>query len=290
MDTYRVLPVQLHSTADAVKRFLRVQWGIPAARVEIERPILRTVHYAPTLHATTRDFHWICVEVSESIYPLGLDSFVLECKNLALPVKLYVAVPSNAGAVLRSDLERAKGNGVGLLEVSDVNGSSTAILQEALSLSLTGVRIPVVGRLPPKYRQDISEAVSTFRNGNPAKGCSDVYDVLEALSFRIAEKAVRKQCWRQGAVVPSNFPAGAKWAQVMRVLEEGFDARVCGCPALRRPLFARVHGITSHRNESAHPPRDRAHLEKRDAQLRTRFEAACDLLEELVRACKGLRV
>jgi len=50
------------------------------------------------------------------------------------------------------------------------------------------------------------------------------------------------------------------------------------CPKVSRPLLARILGITEHRNELGHKPRNRAARVKRDQELRTRFEAAADLL------------
>jgi hypothetical protein len=59
---------------------------------------------------------------------------------------------------------------------------------------------------------------------------------------------------------------------------------------LTTAFLAKIHGVTPHRNESGHKPRSEAELKKRDRELRTRFEAAVDLLRDLIVAVKPLRV
>jgi hypothetical protein len=55
-------------------------------------------------------------------------------------------------------------------------------------------------------------------------------------------------------------------------------------------LVARVIGITGHRNESGHRPRNLKERIKRDQALRTRFEGSVDLLREFLEATKGFRL
>jgi hypothetical protein len=49
-------------------------------------------------------------------------------------------------------------------------------------------------------------------------------------------------------------------------------------------------GVTPHRNESGHKPKNQQQLTKRDMQLRTRFEGAADLLSEFLTAAKSLNI
>ncbi|MFY9826158.1 MAG: hypothetical protein WAM82_32630 [Thermoanaerobaculia bacterium] len=281
---YRALPRQLYSIADGAKRFCREQWGISSGRIQVEKPIIPDINFVTTLHAAGRDFHWLCIEVSESPYYPALDTFVLECKNKVLPVKLYVAVPQVETGTFKVDLARARSNGVGVIEISDVKMS---IIQEALPLSLTGVRAPTPGEFPAKYRQAVAEAVSTFRSGNPAKGCAVLYDELEALTRSIAEKATKRNFWRGAAPSLSGM---VPWAKLVKGLMDNFDPVKSNCPDLKTALFARVLGMTPQRNEVSHKPKNIRELMKRDSQLRTRFESISDLLKDLITASKTLRV
>jgi len=287
--TYKFLSRQLYSVADEAKRFFRGQWGISESKVQIEHPLLPNMTFVTTLSAVARDNHWNCIEVSERAYPESLDAFVLDCRNRFLPVRLYVAIPTGpSNSLFRSDFGRARENGVGLLEISD---GKVAIMQEALSLSLTGIRISDPREFPSKYRHIVSEAASTFKNGNPSKACSVVYDELEGLSRRIAKKAQQKGYWTPANQQPPNFRAETEsWAKIMKTLIGAFDSSRSNCPDLSASLFGRVLGVTSHRNDSAHKPKTLQQLMKRDRELRTRFESVMDLLKDLIHASSRLRV
>ena len=284
--TYRVLPLHLHSLAEDVRRFYTSQWGILGKRVLIEQPIEPNIGFVTTLHALSKDHHWICVEVAESAYTNSLDQFILECKNRILPVYLFVAAPSGvATASFQADLSKARRNGVGVLEVT--NGS-VVILAEAISLSLSGLREPEIRLFPLRCRQPLSTAVSTFKGGNPSKACGVVFDEIESLTRRIAAKAMKRSAWRKlgpGQAAPKLRPKDP-WANVAKVLLDHLDAVKLGHPNLTEALLARILGVTAHRNESGHKLSSKSHLQRRDKELRTRFESACDLLLELVRAMR----
>jgi hypothetical protein len=75
-----------------------------------------------------------------------LDAFVVGCLQLGLPVKLFVAVTKGIrDPNLSHNLKSAKLAGVGLIEVDD---SSGVVMQDAVSLSLTGVRPLKVSQFP----------------------------------------------------------------------------------------------------------------------------------------------
>lgn len=289
--SYRFLEAPLQPTAEAAKKFFRQELGVTHFR--IEEPIQADIDYRPTLSAITKDFYWICVEVSESAWPQNnmLDGFVLDCKNRCLPVKLYVVIPKGTSDVeFKTNLQRAQRNGVGVLEVDDAGGNS---FQDALPLSLTGLRPTISTDFPPKYRSAIREAERTFCNGNPQKGCSAIYDEIELLTRKLAKKTNQKGFWR--ALKPSEKPPkinldNGPWTKVLKVLIDHLDLKRCKCPRLNDALLARILGITPHRNESGHKPKTQAQLKKRDEELRTRFEAGRDILRDLINATKPLRL
>ncbi len=284
---FRHLGEPLRPLAEAVVEYFENEHGIThfEEEVEIHKEVDR-----PTLHAVTRDFHFLCIEFSETTpYPASLDRFVLDCNLKGLPVKLYVALPAGStDPNYARDLNRARDRGLGVIEV---NSTGVLMLYNPVSLSLAGLRRADKSKFPKKYRSALSQAESTFMHGDPAKGCSDVYDEIEALTRRIAIKTLRKKMWR--AFAPGKTPPKinlktAAWASVVEVLIEQLDP--AQPPRIPKTLWARVLGITSHRNETGHKPPSKAALIKRDAALRTRFETAVELLSDLIQVSKSLRV
>lgn len=278
--SYSFLSPHLQSLAEAIRKCFKKNHGIGSFR--IEEAISKNINFSHTLVATTKDYHFLCIEVSENAYLTTLDAIVLEYRDKSLPVKLYVAVPKDhPNTEFQLQLSRARQHGVGVIEVDD-NGCD--IIQEALSQSLAGVRSP--DGFPSKYREGLTKALHTFRNGDPAKGCSAVYDEIEALSRKVAAKTHAKGWWKTAPT--ENIQIG-RWAKVMREMMNNLDYKKCP-PKLTHVLIARIVGVTAHRNETGHKPGTKAALINRDRQLRTRFESATDLLRDLIDAGKPLRV
>jgi len=288
---YRILPTQLQVTADGVREFFKTEWGIGTSRLEVEVPIAKEVGYVTTFRAVMDDFYLRCVEVSTRVYIPILDSVVLDCKNNGIPLKLYVAVPKNGTeGNFKSDMSRARANGVGIIEIDDDGG---ALVQDALALSLTGLRPVYPKDFPAAYRQSISEALKLFHSGSPSKACSIVYDEIEALSRKLARRAVKEVWWRglpAGVNSPKLNADKDSWHSIMLALVKHYDANASGCPKLKDALFARILGVTEHRNESGHKPKTVAQVKKRDSELRTRFESALDMLLDLSEAMRPLRL
>jgi hypothetical protein len=281
---YRFLSEQLRPTAEGARRFFRQRWGVTSFKAE--ESVSSETSFSPTLQAETSDHHLLCVEVSKSPYPSALDSFVVDCMRLCIPVKLFVAISEDSmGPSYNRDLERARKCGVGVLEVRK---SSSTIIHAALSLSLTGVRPVDLKKFPAKYRQALSDAEDTFRNGQPSKGCSLVYDEVEDLTRKIAKQTFDRGLWLHGRGARLKFDKDP-WQNVLREMMGSLD--YSRCASITYDLLARTVGITPHRNDSSHKPKSRAQLTKRDRELRTRFENAADLFLDLMVAGKsaGLR-
>jgi len=282
---FRILPSSLYATAEAAAAFFKGRIGV--RRFDVEASIHNDVEYRPTLSGQTQDFHVLCVEVSERAYPPGLDSAVMDMRRVGLPVRLFVAMPTGiADPEFQRNLKKAQDRGVGIVQVGSSGGNVSA---EALSQSLASLRPFAPKDFPPKYRQEIDTALNTFLNGNPPQGCQTLYSEIESLTRRIAAKVDRKSYWKNANKPRMNLDRDP-WAHVVAELRDEFDNRTANCPDLSKALWNRVAGITGHRNDTGHKPKDRAARMRRDRQLRTRFEAAMDILAELISAGKPLKV
>ncbi len=288
--SYVFLPQPLHGFAEEAKAYFSQRYGIAPGKFAVETRLRDSIRYGPTLHVTMRDHHILCVEVAPSFYTDSLSNFVLDCQREALPVQLYVAVPPDSTQSRLHDLESAVKNGVGCVQL----GKPPTIIHSALSLSLTGVRHPKATDFPRKIREDLHRALDTFLQGNPGKGCQELYDEVEAIIRRVAEVAEKKVAWRRlkqaGKTTPGLDWAKDSWATVMESLYQHLDIVKLGCPQLTPSLLSRVIGLVEHRNDVGHKPRNLDDLIERDTSLRTRFEHACDTLRELCEAVKVLKV
>ena len=282
---YTILAPPLHRTADAAIKWFMDHWGISKSSVAVEHQIHPDVELRPTFTAQTTDCHLLCIEVSESIYANHLDACVVSCVHLGLPVQLFVAVakaPKDPNYA--QNLKAARRAGVGIIEVDDDSG---VIIQNGLSLSLSAVRPIDVGQFPRKYRHDLSRAEQLFRDGTPEKACLSIYEEIENLFRRIAVKTHAKGWWPNASNLRIDRDP---WANLIKEWDKNLNRGSCSCPDLTPALAARIHGITTYRNESGHKPKSQKALIKRDQQLRTRFENAVDLFRELVEAAKPLKV
>jgi len=218
--TYRALPAHLHSMADHVRAYLARERGVVG--IAVEQEVHPDLSLRPTLHGRTRDHHLACVEVTDAGYTDALDAFVLDCQRLGLPTKLLIAVPAGNPTDIRPLLRRARLRGVGVLEVQA--GGRCTPLSNALSLSLTGVRRSDNKRFPVRYLPALSDAEDTFLNGDPVKGCSRLYDEIEALTRRLAGRATTRGLFVAAAAgtTPPNSNKGP-WKQVLEYLRENLD-------------------------------------------------------------------
>lgn len=204
--------------------------------------------------------------------------------QLALPVRLIVAIPEKSGGTTRDeDLARARQKGVGVIEVA---GESGTVLVNSLSLSLAAVHPIPRHEFPEKYRYHLSQAENTFKEGNPAKGCDDVYGLIEELSRKVARKTFRKGLWKAGTN-PPNFATGP-WASVMDNLIRNLDTG--RCKLFKDNILHHILAITPYRNQVVHVPDSVTALIRRDRLLRTRFEDAANLLLDLIKMAKPLKV
>jgi len=286
MNTYRVLPDNLKECADATQKYLIKELGLAA--IKIEQEVHPEIEFRPTLSAISTDKHIICAEVVEQLFTPAIEAFVLACRNHSLPVKLYVTV--RRGQFQSYDLKAlkfARENGVAILEISQPD-HGVLIINQPVSLSLGGLRTFNLSKLPAKYRASLKQAIETFKSGNPAKGCSEVYDEIEQLTRRIGRKC--------GGITDGLKKNGNidwdkdSWANVLEFLKSNVNKVAIGCPLLNNQLISRLIGMTEYRNETGHKPSSLQKKIERDKQLRTRFESAMDELGCLIEAARPLRV
>ena len=280
------LPNGLVPTAILAIDYFRDNHGIGSFRIEEE--IGPTLQYRPTLQAMTPDHYFLCVEVSESPYPALLEPVVLDCVTQGLPVKLYVAFPSDpTPADYKARVDRARAHGIGVLEISPTQAQ---IIHPSLPLSLAGLRPRPKKEFPARYRSALAVAEDTFKNGSPAQGCLLIHQEIEQLSRRIAKKTQTKGLWR--ALKPNEkaprFTVKTAWARVMEIVIDHLDFNKCPTPD--KSLLNRIAGMTTHRNDSGYKPESLKALIKRDREVRTRFENAVDTLFDLIQQSRHLRV
>jgi len=280
--SYRILGEALREPANHVITFLRQERGL--TKIKIEEEVVKGLP-KPTLHCTDGDQNLICVEFSEkSCYPAPLAAFVDEFRAIQLPVKIYVALPSDAqSATFMAELVRARKQGVGVLLVEPAG--TINVLDEPLSLILAQLRRLDMKSYPATLRVSLGTAQNTFLSGDPAKGCSDVYDLIEIVTRGIAKTAAARGFWN-GPLPTMDFDKES-WHSVCNSAFAKMQFQNVG--TVTSQLWATVLGITRHRNETGHKPKTVHERKKRDLELKTRFEHAGDILRDLTQSAKGFR-
>jgi hypothetical protein len=276
--SYTILFPHLHPIADAVRRYFGDQWGVRSFSIE-KKDI--EVDYKFTLSAVTKNYHQLRILVEDKAYLSSLDRVVLKCKNDSLPVLLYVAIRKGLdGPEYNTDCDHAHEVGVGILEVNE--RGKVVEKHRALSLSLTGVSFHRIAGYPDKYKQELARAQESYKNGEPAKACSIVYDQIELLSKRVAEM-LRKRAWTDKSVtIPRD------WGPTLDLLINRISESKTVCRNLERTFLNKILGMTTDRHDMSHP-RTGAKLRDRDRELRNRFESAEGTLLKLIEVTKPLR-
>ena len=281
---YSFLAETLHETADSTIQWFIDQWGVKKSRIQIEQQIDSEIALRPTFSVPLADGHLLCIEVLGKIYSNSLDDAVLGCRDRGLPVKLVIAVPKDINdPEYPMNLKKAKERGAGVFEIDAQSGG---FIHMPLSLSLTGVRPLNPKDFPPKLRLPLQQGLQMFRDGEPGKACSRVYDELESMCRAFARKSAQKNLWKPDKLKIDK----AAWASLMTAIDDSLDRSDPLAKPLTKSLVARIVGVTGYRNDVGHLPKTVKDLVARDRALRTRFEAAVDLLQEFVQATKGLRI
>jgi hypothetical protein len=281
---FTFLSPPLHQIAEQAKEYFHKNWGIPNNRFKVEAKINKEIEYCPTISADTNDHHILCIDVSDKVYNPSLDSFVIDCMNHHLPVKLYIAIArEHNDPNYQANLRSASSRGVGLIEFSENHQPN--IVKHALSLSLMGLTPVEVKQFPPKYRQTLHDAEQQFRGGDPVKASAMVFELAEAHTRKLAKKASKRGWWHKPPAASLNLDS-CSWANILKHLQNYFDQTKAGFPKCTDVFFGSLLGLTIHRNDSNHPPKDFKARLKRDQEQRTRFENGCNVLRDFVEATK----
>ncbi|HEX9397199.1 MAG TPA: hypothetical protein VF943_10740 [Burkholderiales bacterium] len=286
MNIYRALQEELRPFADGAIKYLKNEFGVSSLKIEEE--LSAKIDFRPTLHGLLPDKHLVCVEVCDTLFPPLLERFILGCRNAGLPIKLFIALPKGQiNTIETRSLSFAQENGIAILEIAE-NGSGKLIHGLPLSLSLGGLRSFDLAEFPRKYRAAIGSAITTFKQGNPEKGCAQIYDESEALTRRVLHRCKKI---RKGLTKKPEFNIDKEaWANSLEFLKANVNKARVKCPDLTPSLINRLIAATPHRNDAGHKPNSLEKLIQRDTQLRTRFESAVDDLQALIRAAQPLHV
>lgn len=265
---YSYLDPSLQPMADVVLKHLK---AIGLKSIQIEK-IDFQAPFAPTLTGNSRDGVKYCVEVNTTIFPKTLDSFIADCIRLGLPIKLYVAI-TEPNSYNSAELNRASKFGIGLFEV---NGKRIQQIRPALELSLLlDESLKNVTEFPKKFRPDLLTAISTYENGDPKKGLSNVCELAEEISRNVAKTAKAR-----GVIPASNTLDldNGSWASVLKLMIKH--------NVISDILLSDWVSKTNIRNATNHPAKDFNERSKIHRRFRTNFGACLNSLKDLIDECK----
>lgn len=292
--TFKILADDLHQTGELAIKYFKQTLGAKKIKVETAVECRVKLPLQPTFIGELNNGNILCVEVSNRVYSNTLDSFVVECSNAGLPVKLYIVVPhAKKDRDLAGNLKKAKSRGVGVVEIA-ADGADTTY-SNALSLSLFGLRRFNVPSFPSAKREIISQAELTFLNGDPVKGCQSLFEELEAHTRAFAIRSENEGWWRQphtGEKRLTKFLAKDPWAKVLHDLSTFLDFKKSRvkCPGVTSALIAKATGSTDLRNLTSHKPSTTKEVIDRDRKLRTWFETTGDVLQSWYAATTPLKL
>lgn len=282
--SYRILGQSLWPVADAVRKYFKEDLGLTSIRIEEE---IASDVPRPTIQAKSRDQIFICAEFLEtSCFSVNIERLISKCKSKQLPVKLFVVFPDGAKSTeFSKDFRSAKEHSIGVISVS-ASGEVT-VLAEPISLTLSDVRKIDPKAYPAKYKSDLMNAQQTYLQGNPVKGCAGIYDMIEAVTRRVAKK-LHEHGWVSAWTTRAPNFEKASWHQLADDIYRCLDFNKT--PRQNKALWAKIVSLTPLRNESGHEPKTMKARVSRDKELRTRFEDAADVFRNLIEATKDLKV
>jgi hypothetical protein len=290
--SYAFLGQNLHETADRARKYFANAYG--ATHFKAEAAIDAQLPLKPTWQATLNGGYILCIEVRETPFSQSLYEFVTLCAQQGKPVRLWVAVPHGMAApTFNGELKQARELGVGVAQIAD-DGTAHEF-HKPVPLSLFALRKTELKHVPKIRRETLKTAEDTFLSGAPDQGCQAVCQDLEAITRRFAEHTYQAGWWKTTAgakALPTRFFRRDSWATMLEALDERIDVQQVKvkCPTFGRPLVAGARQYTNWRNTVSHKPKTLNELQKRDARLRTMFEATRDLLIEWYEVAKPLKI
>ncbi len=290
--SYSFLGQNLHETADRARKYFANTYG--ATHFKCEVAIDAQLPLKPTWQATLSGGYILCIEVRESPFSQSLYEFVTLCAQQGKPVRLWVAVPQGMAApTFNGELKQAREVGVGVAQIAD-DGTAHEF-HKPVPLSLFALRKTELKQVPKVRREVLKTAEDTFLAGAPDQGCQAICQDLEAITRAFAEHTHQASWWRtptNAKALTTKFFRKDSWATMLEVLDERIDVKQVKAKSstFGRPLVAGARQYTNWRNTVSHKPKTLAELQRRDARLRTMFEATRDLLIEWYDVAKPLKL
>jgi len=278
--SYGLLGHDLHETADKAKQWFAQRYG--AKKFRCEEPVLDDLPLRPTWQATLNSSYSLCVNVQSAPFSPTLYEFVTQAAQRGLPIKLWVAIgPLAPKESFGAELKNARDAGVGVDQIRD--HGDPHVFHRAMPLSLFGLARTNLKTVAKSRREVVQNAEETFLDGAPDHACQAICQELEDISRQFAELVHARGWWktRKGKKAPSKrFFTKDSWAVMLEQMEQSTNVQAIAakCPGFSKQLVVRTRAFTDWRNDVSHKPKDLAQLKKRDARLRTMFEATRDLL------------
>ncbi|HMO05104.1 MAG TPA: hypothetical protein PKC67_13525 [Kiritimatiellia bacterium] len=288
---YQYLGLDLHDTADKAQKYFKVNYG--AKSFQCEQPIADDLALRPTWQAKLHDGYDLIVNVQSQPFSQTLHEFVNKCVQASRPVVLWVAVlRRTADTTFNQELRTARQMGAGVIDFPP-NGDPH-VFHLPVAFSLFALNRCDKKTVPTQFRQAITSAEETFLNGAPGQGCQSVCQELEDLSRRALLSLHSRGCflnnWNPGN--GAAFFNTGDWGPMLQGCENRIDVNSIRrvCPDFNQDLIVRARGFRDWRNSVSHKPKTLKDLVKRDARLRTMFEATRDLLIDWANATKPLKL
>lgn len=290
--SYTMLGQNLHETADRAKKYFAHTYG--AAHFECEKALDKDLPLKPTWQASMNAGYRLCIEVRESPFSNSLYQFVMECAKREMPIRLWVAVPhGNVIPTFNAELRQARELGVGVVQIADDETGNE--FHKPVPLSLFGLKRTDLKLVPKSRRELLKNAEDLFLGGSPDKGCQEICQGLEHITRQFAEFTYGAGLWKAPAgakVLQPRFFRVDPWASMLEAMDSRIDEgkTKAKCDAFKKSKVAGARLYTDWRNAVSHKPKSLAELKKRDAKLRTMFEATRDLLMEWYEIVKPLKL
>lgn len=266
----------LRPMAKAVEKYFRESRGLQA--IKEEKPVVGT-KLVPFVQGKTVEGEFVCIDFSEDkAFPPTVSSLVKSLSDAQIPARVYIALPAEASnGRYGQEFQEAKREGVGILLV-DADGN-VSVAREALNVLCKGVRKIKVENFPVEMREHLTRAQNTYLDGNPSKGCGELYDLLENVCRRIAKAAHSRGDW--SGTAPFDFETAA-WNTLIKHAAAHMNFN--NLNDLTVTEWEALLSMPRPRNDSGHLSMSISKRRERDEQLRTRFESASDALKGLIKS------
>lgn len=291
--TYSFLAEPLRETAERAKAYFKQSYG--ATKFICETEIEPELPLKPTWQASMQDGYRLCIDVHEALGSLTIHEFVAKCAAKGVPIKLWIALPGTpTGPGFTRELRSAKDMGVGVVQFPE-DGGAPYELHKPVPLSLFALRQTNLQEVEAKRRETVKKAEDSFLDGSPEDGCRLICEELEAVTRRFAEHSYAKKWWKPsagGKPLKPKFFTTDSWANMLQSLDERLleQKAKSKCSTFSKELVVGARQYTKWRNSLSHKPKTLKERAKRDAKLRTMYEATRDLLLEWYRVARTLKL